>query len=146
MSRWRGRPAGCWRTRSVRQAWRLAGESAPLSAGERAQLTVAERGAPKALADLPYVRPGADVRAAVNTASAIAANRVGNIVVIPDLSEVRFPRTDLSGFYPIGMDLSGADLRGADLTKADLTKADLTGTFLTGADLAGRVGALGVRK
>lgn len=88
---------------------------------------------PKALADLPYVRPGADVRAAVNIASAIASERIDNVVVIPDLSEVRFPRTDLSGFYPIGASLSGADLRGADLTNVDLTNADLTGADLTGA-------------
>ncbi|MFI6387134.1 pentapeptide repeat-containing protein [Nonomuraea sp. NPDC050540] len=90
---------------------------------------------PDVLADLPYVRPGADVRAAMNIASAIASERVGNVVVIPDLSEVRFPRTDLRGLPLIGLNMAGADLRGADLTGADLT-----GTFLTDADLTGALG------
>ncbi|MFI6910346.1 pentapeptide repeat-containing protein [Nonomuraea sp. NPDC050394] len=91
---------------------------------------------PKALADLPYIRLGADVRAALSTASAMASNElIGNIRAVPDLSEVRFPRTDLRGLPLIGLNMSGADLRGADLTGADLT-----GTFLTDADLTGALG------
>jgi len=62
-------------------------------------------------------------------------------------SEEGGERTDLSGAYLIGADLSranlsradlsGADLSGANLSRANLSRADLSGADLSGANLSG---------
>ncbi|WP_182879796.1 pentapeptide repeat-containing protein [Microbispora sp. H10949] len=95
-----------------------------------------------ALAEIPIMRPGADVLAALTIAPALAA---GHSEGIPpstgdgttDFSQVRFPRTYLRGAYLRNANLSDANLRGADLSGAYLRDADLVNANLRGANLRG---------
>ncbi|WP_182885545.1 pentapeptide repeat-containing protein [Microbispora sp. H10885] len=99
-----------------------------------------------ALAKIPITRPGADVLAALTIAPALAAGRSDGIPPstgdgTTDFSQVRFPRTYLSGAYLRNANLSNANLRGAYLSDAYLRDADLRGAlvqaYLSGADLHG---------
>ncbi|GLW09366.1 hypothetical protein Misp01_44950 [Microtetraspora sp. NBRC 13810] len=92
----------------------------------------------KALRDIPGVRAGADVLAALTIApTLVTRNANGDITSPLDFSQVRFPKTDLRGPDLRGPDLRGAYLGGANLRGAYLLDARLDSTYLGGADLRG---------
>ncbi|MER7363265.1 pentapeptide repeat-containing protein [Nonomuraea wenchangensis] len=86
---------------------------------------------------LSYLRPGADVRAALTIAAALSSENGGAILNGADFSQIQFPGADLILVKLPRTNLASVQLQGAALIGADLQHSYLGGARLGGAQMSG---------